>query len=586
MKKTVSAILFLLLSIGLFTLAFDIKPALAQAETVYIIVYIKSDGSVSPSSAPISSIDNVTYTFTGNMSYPVYNGVVVERNNIVINGNGYTVQGNNSHSGKGLSLTDISNVTIENANIQDFYYGIYIDSSSNTTVTENNATTSGDIGIYLLYSPNCIVSGNNATANNNIGIVLLRSSNNTVSGNNASENAGNGIRLYYSSNNNTVSMNNVTANSGEGIFLFESSNNNTVSMNNVTANSNGINLDSSSNNTVSGNNVTANYDGGIAIYSSSNNNTVSGNNATANGYDGISVDSSSNNIVSGNTATRNLNDGIDFDSSSNNTVSGNTATANNYTGISLEFSSNNNTVSGNNVTANSEGIYLGDSSNNTIYHNNFIGNFAQTSVDSASVGNAWDDGYPSGGNYWSDYNGTDLKSGPYQNVTGSDAIGDTPYVIDANNTDSYPLMGVYYEFFPGFFSNSTVSVIVISNSTVSDLTYIIWLSTPYDGFQPGQPQIGFLSSGQNGSTSFCRIMIPKIIFSNSSSYTAYVDSHLVNATELPISNNTYVYLYFTYTQPTQQIIVTIPEFSSLILPLFMVATLLAIAIHKKRQLNP
>jgi parallel beta-helix repeat protein len=54
--------------------------------------------------------------------------------------------------------------------------------------------------------------------------------------------------------------------------------------------------------------------------------------------------------------------------------------------------------------------------------------------------NNWDDGYPSGGNYWSDYNGTDLYSGPYQNETGSDGIGDTPYVIDANNQDNYPLL--------------------------------------------------------------------------------------------------------------------------------------------------
>jgi uncharacterized protein (DUF2141 family) len=61
-------------------------------------------------------------------------------------------------------------------------------------------------------------------------------------------------------------------------------------------------------------------------------------------------------------------------------------------------------------------------------------------VISGSEPNTWDDGYPSGGNYWSDYSGTDVYSGPYQNVTGSDGIGDIPYVIDANNTDHYPLV--------------------------------------------------------------------------------------------------------------------------------------------------
>ncbi len=58
-------------------------------------------------------------------------------------------------------------------------------------------------------------------------------------------------------------------------------------------------------------------------------------------------------------------------------------------------------------------------------------------------GNVWDDGYPSGGNYWSNYTGFDLYSGPYQNLTGSDGIGDTNHTIDANNQDGYPLIKPY-----------------------------------------------------------------------------------------------------------------------------------------------
>jgi hypothetical protein len=55
--------------------------------------------------------------------------------------------------------------------------------------------------------------------------------------------------------------------------------------------------------------------------------------------------------------------------------------------------------------------------------------------------NTWDDGYPSGGNYWSDYVGVDVEMGPNQDLPGSDGLGDTPYNIDASNTDHYPWFG-------------------------------------------------------------------------------------------------------------------------------------------------
>ncbi len=76
--------------------------------------------------------------------------------------------------------------------------------------------------------------------------------------------------------------------------------------------------------------------------------------------------------------------------------------------------------------------------NNAIYHNNFINNtYNVFSLDSQNI---FDNSYPSGGNYWSNYIGKDLYSGVFQNETGSDGIGDTPYTIDENNTDRYPLM--------------------------------------------------------------------------------------------------------------------------------------------------
>lgn len=78
------------------------------------------------------------------------------------------------------------------------------------------------------------------------------------------------------------------------------------------------------------------------------------------------------------------------------------------------------------------------SSNNSIHHNDFFGNSHQFyTYDSTNV---WDDSYPSGGNYWSDYSGVDVKRGPGQDLPGSDGIGDTPYVIDSDNQDRYPIV--------------------------------------------------------------------------------------------------------------------------------------------------
>jgi parallel beta-helix repeat protein len=98
-------------------------------------------------------------------------------------------------------------------------------------------------------------------------------------------------------------------------------------------------------------------------------------------------------------------------------------------------------VTGNTLVNNDYGVSCWSNTQNVIYHNNFVNNTHQSFSEDSS--NFWDNGYPSGGNYWSDYNGTDLYSGPYQNGTGSDGIGDASYVIDAYNRDNYPLMGLF-----------------------------------------------------------------------------------------------------------------------------------------------
>jgi parallel beta-helix repeat protein len=154
---------------------------------------------------------------------------------------------------------------------------------------------------------------------------------------------------------------------------------------------------------------------------------------------GIIFYGSSNNTITENLLTLNEWAALWLYSSNSNIISGNNITNNSY-GIYLGYSSNT-IISGNNITNNTEdGIVVGHSSNNSIYHNNFIENKQQVGIPYSGYANAWDDGYPSGGNYWSDYSHTDLFSGPYQNESGSDGIGDLPYPIDEDNVDHYPLM--------------------------------------------------------------------------------------------------------------------------------------------------
>ena len=134
---------------------------------------------------------------------------------------------------------------------------------------------------------------------------------------------------------------------------------------------------------------------------------------------------------------------------SNNTLSKNTIANSSDSGVIIDIGSSGNTISGNSIMNNTRGVWIILASDNKFYHNNFIDNTQQVYIPMSGYTNIWDDGYPSGGNYWTNYTGADFYSGAYQNETGSDGIGDNPYFIDVHNQDDYPLMSsftlLYYE---------------------------------------------------------------------------------------------------------------------------------------------
>jgi parallel beta-helix repeat protein len=176
--------------------------------------------------------------------------------------------------------------------------------------------------------------------------------------------------------------------------------------------------------------VDAGFLGISLMYSQQN--TIASNNVTGSGWNGIHLWGSSRNVISGNIMRSNTDVGINCHSSSNyNNITGNIASDATY-GI-YTYDANYNRISYNNISMNQYGIHMESSTQNRIYSNNLVNNSQQARVIGDSA-NTWDDGYSFGGNYWSDYNGTDLNH---------DGKGDTPYTIDTNNTDRYPLINPF-----------------------------------------------------------------------------------------------------------------------------------------------
>jgi parallel beta-helix repeat protein len=367
-----------------------------------------------------------------------------------------------------------------------------IGESSLTTVIDGNQTSSvvflnaknvtlkgfkiqnGIFGINMVQSKNCTISDNVVTLNTDEGMrIWWESSNNTITGNTVVFNNGYGIRNMLNSNENTIA-NNTVADNEYGMTIANSMSallkNNSLANNTYNFGVQGgypyefiHNIDLS--NTVNGkpiiyleNQTDLTIDpstypavGYLALINSRNitmknlniSNNVQGiliENTTnsiiqyvdvSNNLCGIQLLYANNNCIRNNTLQPSLEEttALYLMNAKFNTVTNNRITSN-YKGIHLIDYATNNTITGNTLTDNSYAMFVQVySSGNIIYHNNFINNADQ--VSSSWSNNTWDNGYPSGGNYWSDYSGDDLDS---------DGIGDVPYTIDLSNQDRYPLM--------------------------------------------------------------------------------------------------------------------------------------------------
>jgi len=312
--RRVISILLILLVCTLF-FSFRVNPVKALDT-----IYIRADGSVDPPTAPISTTDNVTYAFTNN----IHGSIIIERDNIVVDGDGYTVQGGGN--GTGIDLSYRGNVTLKGVKLTNYIQGITLLYSSHNTIID------------------CVV------LNNSVGIQLVYSSRNVLSNSIVSYNMHAGVELHFSSNN--ILNDNIISDNEDGVLFLTCC--------------------------------------------------------------------------------------------CNNNVFGNMVYNHPWSGFLLLNFADNNVFVRNTIVNNKWGIDMYLSGYNMFFHNNLIHNKYQLTMTYHNCEmNMLDDGYPSGGNYWSDYNGTDLYSGPYQNESGRDGIGDIPFVTLNGGKDNFPLMKPY-----------------------------------------------------------------------------------------------------------------------------------------------
>ena len=378
-------------------------------------IYIRGDGTVDGTNSILQN-GNI-YTFTAD----IFGSILVEKDDVLVDGAGYGLQG--TGVGTGISLDGRTNVTVKDIDVRNFFYGIYLDSSHNNSLSKNS------------------VKGNF------YGVYLSASSNNTISGSDISGNDYPGVWLRSSSNN-EIQENRINENIQDGIWLSTSSDDYTIIAKAISGNAFGIRIDDYSNNMLRNNDLRDNgCNFGVFgsylpefIQDIDQSNTVNGKPIIywVNHHDeAVPLDAGYVALVDCSGITvQNLNlnrngQALLLAYTTDSTITQNRITENIH-GIYLCGSSDN-TASGNNISRNAaNGIYLYYSENNSFFHNNFIDNTNHVYTVGVSS-NIWDNGTE--GNYWTSYTGTD-----------NDGIGNSPYIIDVNNRDNYPLVNTIPEF--------------------------------------------------------------------------------------------------------------------------------------------
>lgn len=200
MKRLALATTLLVVLVSAVTLSSSV---VGVAEAAASGVYINADGSVQGTTS-IQRIEEL-YTFTGDFAGPLY----VQRDNIVVDGTGYTVTGAN---GRGIVLQGRHGVTLRNTRVTlDGGYVIDVEDASDCTLMGNTLVGTpqpipglpssrliGPYGVNFLHSLRITVKDNLVT-NFSSALSLEWSSGHTITGNTFVDGI-NGIDLWNSYN--------------------------------------------------------------------------------------------------------------------------------------------------------------------------------------------------------------------------------------------------------------------------------------------------------------------------------------------------------------------------------------------------
>ncbi len=335
----------------------------------------------------------------------------------------------------GMLVRDSSNVTIKGNSISDNYprNGLALTLSTGLSLTDNVISRNNWAGAVVSSSHNVTVSGNEVKSNKFEGFRVSSSTNVSFSANDISHNW-DGIMLYDSSDV-RISASQVVSNRAHGISSDSSSRVSIDLVYSIMNDKPGVHLESSDNINITHSTFRTN-EYGISM-SNSKNVTVTECILWSNPV-GAFVEESSNVSFIGSDVPDNYVHGISTIDSNHLSFRQNRFYSNNGNGIYFVDTSNV-SVTSNIFLENLRGVSLENSESIVIHHNEFR-NHTRHARDNKGSENTWDDGYPSGGNFWDGYAGTDEFLGPNQNESGPDGIGDSPYVIDVNSQDNYPLM--------------------------------------------------------------------------------------------------------------------------------------------------